>query len=379
METLSMLQAYWWLLIAVLGAALVFLLFVQGGQSMLFCSFTDEQRRLMVNSLGRKWEFTFTTLVVFGGAFFASFPLFYSTSFGGAYWLWMLILVSFVLQAVSYEFRRKKGNVYGTRVYDGFLLFNGLFGCVLLGVAVGMLFFGGAFTVTKTNILNVGAPVISQWAPTHGLEAIACWKNLLLGIAVFFLARTMACMYFINNIGGDEAFTIRMRKKTLYNGLIFAVLFVAFVVVLLLQPGYRFVDNQFITEPNIYLHNLLGMWWLAAILLVGVVAVLYAIFRSAFDKTWRAGIWFAGFGVAAVVAVLFLIAGYADTAYLPSTVDTASSLTLANSSSSLFTLTVMSWVSLLVPFVLAYIAYAWYKMNATPLTENELDNDSHVY
>lgn len=208
-----MLQAYWWLLIAVLGAALVFLLFVQGGQSMLFCSFTDEQRRLMVNSLGRKWEFTFTTLVVFGGAFFASFPLFYSTSFGGAYWLWMLILVSFVLQAVSYEFRRKKGNVYGTRVYDGFLLFNGLFGCVLLGVAVGMLFFGGAFTVTKTNILNVGAPVISQWAPTHGLEAIACWKNLLLGFAVFFLARTMACMYFINNIGGDEAFTIRMRKK----------------------------------------------------------------------------------------------------------------------------------------------------------------------
>ncbi len=374
-----MLQAYWWLLIAVLGAALVFLLFVQGGQSMLFCSFTDEQRRLMVNSLGRKWEFTFTTLVVFGGAFFASFPLFYSTSFGGAYWLWMLILVSFVLQAVSYEFRRKKGNVYGTRVYDGFLLFNGLFGCVLLGVAVGMLFFGGAFTVTKTNILNVGAPVISQWAPTHGLEAIACWKNLLLGFAVFSLARTMACMYFINNIGGDDAFTIRMRKKTLYNGLIFAVLFVAFVVVLLLQPGYRFVDNQFITEPNIYLHNLLGMWWLAAILLVGVVAVLYAIFRSAFDKTWRAGIWFAGFGVAAVVAVLFLIAGYADTAYLPSTVDTASSLTLANSSSSLFTLTVMSWVSLLVPFVLAYIAYAWYKMNATPLTENELDNDSHVY
>ncbi len=333
----------------------------------------------MVNSLGRKWEFTFTTLVVFGGAFFASFPLFYSTSFGGAYWLWMLILVSFVLQAVSYEFRRKKGNIYGTRVYDGFLMFNGLFGCVLLGVAVGMMFFGGAFTVTKTNILNFGSPVISQWAPTHGLEAIACWKNLLLGFAVFFLARTMAALYFINNIGGKEDFTARMRKKVLVNGLIFAVLFVAFLIVLLCQTGYRFVDGQFVAEPNLYLHNLLGMWYLAAILLVGVVAVLYSIFRSALDKTWRCGIWFAGFGVAAVVAVLILIAGYADTAYLPSTVDMASSLTIANSSSSLFTLTVMSWVSILVPFVLAYIAYAWYKMNSKPLTDKELDSDSHVY
>ena len=379
METLAILQAYWWLLIAVLGAALVFLLFVQGGQSMLFCKFTEDERRLMVNSLGRKWEFTFTTLVVFGGAFFASFPLFYSTSFGGAYWLWMLILVSFVVQAVSYEFRRKKGNIYGTRVYDGFLMFNGLFGCVLLGVAVGMMFFGGAFTVTKTNILNFGSPVISQWAPTHGLEAIACWKNLLLGFAVFFHARTMAALYFINNIGGKEDFTARMRKKVLVNGLIFAVLFVAFLIVLLCQTGYRFVDGQFVAEPNLYLHNLLGMWYLAAILLVGVVAVLYSIFRSALDKTWRCGIWFAGFGVAAVVAVLILIAGYADTAYLPSTVDMASSLTIANSSSSLFTLTVMSWVSILVPFVLAYIAYAWYKMNSKPLTDKELDSDSHVY
>ena len=192
MDTLAILQSYWWLLIAVLGAALVFLLFVQGGQSMLMCRFSDDERQLMANSLGRKWEFTYTTLVVFGGAFFASFPLFYSTSFGGAYWLWMLILLSFVLQAVSYEFRRKKGNIYGTRVYDGFLMFNGLFGCVLLGVAVGTLFFGGAFTVTRTNILDAGSPVISQWAPTHGLEAIACWKNLLLGFAVFFLARNKA-------------------------------------------------------------------------------------------------------------------------------------------------------------------------------------------
>ncbi len=379
MDTLAILQSYWWLLIAVLGAALVFLLFVQGGQSMLMCRFSDEERQLMVNSLGRKWEFTYTTLVVFGGAFFASFPLFYSTSFGGAYWLWMLILLSFVLQAISYEFRRKKGNIYGTRVYDGFLMFNGLFGCVLLGVAVGTLFFGGAFTVTRTNILNAGSPVISQWAPTHGLEAIACWKNLLLGFAVFFLARTMAAMYFINNIGGDKDFTARMRRKVLVNGLIFAVLFVTFLVVLMVQPGYRVVDGQTLSEPNIYLHNLLGMWWLALIMVLGVVAVLYAIFRSALDSSWRAGIWFGGFGAAVVVAVLFLIAGYGDTAYLPSTVDPASSLTIANSSSSLFTLKVMSWVSILVPFVLAYITYTWYKMNNTPLTEQELKDDSHVY
>lgn len=379
MDTLAILQSYWWLLIAVLGAALVFLLFVQGGQSMLMCRFSDDERQLMANSLGRKWEFTYTTLVVFGGAFFASFPLFYSTSFGGAYWLWMLILLSFVLQAVSYEFRRKKGNIYGTRVYDGFLMFNGLFGCVLLGVAVGTLFFGGAFTVTRTNILDAGSPVISQWVPTHGLEAIACWKNLLLGFAVFFLARTMAAMYFINNIGGDKDFTARMRRKVLVNGLSFAVLFVTFLVVLMLQPGYRVVSGQTLSEPNIYLHNLLGMWWLALIMLLGVVAVLYAIFRSALDGSWRAGIWFGGFGAAAVVAVLFLIAGYGDTAYLPSTVDPASSLTIANSSSSLFTLKVMSWVSILVPFVLAYIAYTWYKMNNTPLTEQELKDDSHVY
>ncbi len=379
MDTLAILQSYWWLLIAVLGAALVFLLFVQGGQSMLMCRFSDDERQLMANSLGRKWEFTYTTLVVFGGAFFASFPLFYSTSFGGAYWLWMLILLSFVLQAVSYEFRRKKGNIYGTRVYDGFLMFNGLFGCVLLGVAVGTLFFGGAFTVTRTNILDAGSPVISQWAPTHGLEAIACWKNLLLGFAVFFLARTMAAMYFINNIGGDKDFTARMRRKVLVNGLSFAVLFVTFLVVLMLQPGYRVIAGQTLSEPNIYLHNLLGMWWLALIMVLGVVAVLYAIFRSALDSGWRSGIWFGGFGAAAVVAVLFLIAGYGDTAYLPSTVDPASSLTIANSSSSLFTLKVMSWVSILVPFVLAYIAYTWYKMNNTPLTEQELKDDSHVY
>lgn len=379
MDNLECLQAYWWLLIAVLGAALVFLLFVQGGQSMLFCRLSDKERSLMVNSLGRKWEFTYTTLVVFGGAFFASFPLFYSTSFGGAYWLWMLILISFVLQAVSYEFRAKRGNIYGTRVYDGFLAFNGLFGCVMLGVAVGTLFFGGEFTVCRDNILNAQAPVISHWAPTHGLEAIACWKNLLLGFAVFYLARTLAALYFINNIGDDATFTAHMRKRVLTNGMIFAVLFVAFLVVLLFSDGYRMEEGVFVQVQHIYLANLLDMWYLAVLLLAGVVAVLYAIFRSALSKAWRCGIWYAGFGVAAVIVTLFLIAGYAGTAYLPSLTDAQSSLCIANSSSSLFTLKVMTYVSFLIPFVLAYIWYVWSKMNAKPLTAEELDKESHIY
>lgn len=379
MDTLEILQAYWWLLISVLGAALVFLLFVQGGQSMLHCKVTDEQRLLMVNSLGLKWELTFTTLVVFGGAFFASFPLFYSTSFGGAYWLWMLILLSFVVQAFSYEFRRKRGNIYGTRTYDIFLMFNGLVGCVLLGVAVGTMFFGADFTVTKTNILNPGAPVISTWAPTHGLEAIACWKNLLLGFAVFFLARTMACLYFINNIAGDDALTAGMRRKTLLNGLVFAVLFVAFLIVLLLQTGYRQTGGTIVTEENIYLHNLVDMWWFGLVLLIGVVLALYGIFRSAFDNKWKCGIWYAGIGAFLVVLVLFSIAGYGGTAYLPSLTDPASSLTIANSSSSIFTLTVMSWVSVLIPFVLAYIVYVWAKMNRRPMSKAELEGDAHQY
>lgn len=380
METLSLLQGYWWLLVAVLGGILVFLLFVQGGQSMLLCKAPFEQRQLMVNSLGRKWEFTYTTLAVFGGGFFASFPLFYSTSFGGAYWLWMLILLSFVVQAFSYEFRRKRGNIYGTRFYDSLLFINGLFGCVLLGVAVGMFFFGAEFTVVKTNILDGGAPVISQWAPTHGLEVIASWRNLLLGFTVFFLARTLAALYFINNIGGNEAFTARMRRSTLVNGLIFAVLFVTFVVVLFLAPGYRMIPGQAaMIEPNIYLHNYLNMWWLAVVFVIGVILVLAAIFGSAFSQTWRGGIWMAGSGVFAVIVTLFCVAGYAGTAYLPSNIDPASSLTIANSSSSLFTLTVMSWVSILVPFVLAYIWYVWRKMNATQLTEKELESDNHSY
>lgn len=380
MTELEMLQAYWWLIIAVLGAALVFLLFVQGGQSMLCNKMSDENRQLMVNSLGRKWELTFTTLVVFGGAFFASFPLFYSTSFGGAYWLWMLILLSFVLQAVSYEFRRKKGNLYGTITYDSFLMFNGLVGCVLLGVAVGMMFFGAEFTVTKTNILEPGAPVISQWAPSRGLEAIICWKNLLLGFAVFFLARTQAALYFINNIDSSKDFGDALRKKVLINGAIFAVLFVAFTIVLLLSDGVKEVaPGKFEKVDYIYLNNLLAMWPAAIAFVAGVVLVLYGIIRSAFCSSFNKGIWFTGIGTVLVVVVLFLLAGYNDTAYYRSLIDTGSSLTISNSSSSLFTLKTMSYVSILVPFVLAYIWYVWRKMNNKPLSAEELEKESHQY
>jgi cytochrome d ubiquinol oxidase subunit II len=380
MTELELLQSYWWLLISVLGAALVFMLFVQGGQSMLRCGLNESQRQLVVNALGRKWELTFTTLVVFGGAFFASFPLFYSTSFGGAYWLWMLILISFVLQAVSYEFRRKSGNLYGTAVYDGFLMFNGLLGCVLLGVAVATFFFGGEFTISKANILDSGSPVISQWTATHGLEAIADWRCLLLGFTVFFLGRTQAAAYFINSIKDSPEFESKMRQKVLINGAIFAVLFIVFVINLLVSSGVKVFDNgNFEIVGYAYAENLIEMWWLAIIFVLGVVMVLYAILRTYLDKTWRIGIWFSGIGSVMVVIVLFAIAGYNSTAYLPSVLDINSSLTIGNSSSSLFTLKVMSVVSIITPFVIAYIAYVWRKMNATPITVDELNKDSHQY
>ena len=378
---ITTLQIYWWLLISVLGALLVFLLFVQGGQSLLCgAPLKTEARRLMVNSVGRKWEFTYTTLVVFGGAFFAAFPLFYSTSFGGAYWLWMLILISFVLQAVSYEFRSKPGNIYRTQTYDAFLMFNGLFGCVLLGVAVGTMFFGADFTVTRTNLIDSHNPVISQWGSLHGLEAILNLKCLLLGLMVFMLARTQAGLYFVNNIDAPHVFGNTIRRSVLVNGTIFAVLFVGFVVVLSLQSGYRYDSAGVMTqESNIYLHNLLDMPWTLAMVGVGAVLVLYAIYRTAFSSTWRCGVWYSGAGTVLVVMALFFIAGYNNTAYLPSTADAQSSLTIVNSSSSLFTLKVMGCASLVIPVVLAYIFYTWRRINNRPLTPAEIDTDHHAY
>lgn len=379
---MTFLQAYWWLLISILGAILVFLLFVQGGQTLLNSSLNPDCRKLMVNSLGRKWEFTYTTLVVFGGAFFASFPLYYSTSFGGAYWLWMLILFSFVLQAVSYEFRSKPGNLFTYRTYDTFLFINGLVGTVLLGVAVGMFFFGGEFTVSRVSLVEPGNPVISTWAPTHGLEAIANWKCLLLGFAVFFLARTQAALYFTNDIKDARGFGVSTRISVLFNGVTFALLFVGFVVVLMLQTGFR-VDparpGYVVPVANIYLHNMLDMWWTIPVFLGGVLAVLYGIFRTAFSNTWNKGIWWSGIGTVAVVFVLFVLAGFNNTAYLPSLTDPSSSLSVYNSCSSPYTLKTMAYASLIVPVVIAYIWVTWRKINAKPLTVKEVDTDSHSY
>lgn len=380
MTTLEMLQNYWWLLIAVLGAALVFLLFVQGGQSMLLGRMSETERSMIVNALGRKWELTFTTLVVFGGAFFASFPLFYSTSFGGAYWLWMLILFSFILQAVSYEFRSKPGNIFGTRTYDIFLFINGCVGCILLGVAVGMMFFGAEFSVTKTNLLDGSAPVISQWAPTHGLEAIADWRCLVLGVAVFFLSRTQASLYFLSAIGHDEDFRRGQRRSVLVNGAIFVVFFLLFLFLLLTADGVQTEnDGSMRWVSNKYLWNFIEMWPVAIVFLLGVVAVLTGVIGSAVLPRFKGGIWYSGIGTVLVVVALFCVAGYNSTAYYPSLTDVASSLTIRNSSSSLFTLKVMSWVSIITPFVIAYIAYVWAKMNSKPITPEEMKAESHKY
>jgi len=375
-----MLQNYWWLIMSVLGALLVFLLFVQGGQTMII-STKPEKRSLLVNSLGRKWELTFTTLVTFGGAFFASFPLFYSTSFGGAYWLWIMILFSFVIQAVAYEYRTKHGNVYGTKFYDTLLLINGFVGPVLLGVAVAGMFFGAEFTVEKANILNNQSATISKWGPHHGIEAIASWKNLLFGFMVFYLSRTLASLYFINNINDEEVQRVQHRRL-LFNALIFVVLFLAVLAVIATSPGIE-VDKvgNAVSVPNKYLNNYLQMWWALGALLFGVAMVLNGIIKSLLKKSYRGGIWWSGIGTVLVVMSLFWVVGFNGTAYYPSLLDPNSSLTLANSSSSEFTLRVMSYVSLLVPFVVGYIAWVWYKMDRTKLTDEEIKQagDDEIY
>lgn len=364
MIELEHLQTYWWFLISVLGALLVFLLFVQGGQSMLLCRRNRPELEPMVSALGHKWELTFTTLVTFGGAFFASFPLFYSTSFGGAYWLWMLILFSFIMQAVSYEFRSKPGNLFGTRTYDVFLFINGCVGCVLLGVAVAMFYNPSDFTVNMGSILDTGSPVISKWGPTHGFEAIFNWFNLLLGFTVLFLARTLAALYFINYMPADAEVYARMRRAVTVNGLIFVVLFVSFAAVLLCKDGYQTVgEHSFEVVSFKYFKNFIEMWWSLAAFLVGVVLVLFSIGKTMLSKKpFTKGIWPAGIGVVLVVMALFWVAGYNATPYYPS-IHMDSSLTINNSSSTQFTLQVMSIVSVLIPLVVGYIAYVWHAMD----------------
>jgi len=378
MFTYSFLQHYWWFLISLLGALLVFLMFVQGANSLIFqLGKTPDERRMVVNSTGRKWEITFTTLVTFGGAFFASFPLFYSTSFGGAYWLWMIILFSFVLQAVSYEFQNKLGNFLGVKTFQWLLLINGILGPLLLGGAVATFFNGSNFVVDKNNIVGGMNPVISTWANgSHGLDALLDVWNLYLGLAVVFLARALGSFYIMNNVA-DQVIRTRAREKMLINVAGFLVLFLIFLGRTLWKDGFAYdpVTGIISMEPMKYLRNLLDMWYLAAVLLIGVVLLLYAVIRTAMDKLYMKGIWPAGIGVVLVVLVLFLIAGWNNTAYYPSNVDIQSSLTIANSCSSEFTLRTMSVVSLFIPFVLAYIVYVWHAMDREKITKEEITKD----
>jgi cytochrome bd ubiquinol oxidase subunit II len=369
------LQHYWWAIISLLGALLVFLLFVQGGQSLIYeLGKTRNDRTMILNALGRKWEFTFTTLVTFGGAFFASFPLFYSTSFGGAYWAWMALLFCFIVQAVSYEFRSKPNNFLGTKTFDAFLFANGILGPLLIGVVVGTFFTGSAFTVSNLNA--------STWQhPAKGLEAVLNINNVALGLAVLFLARILALLYFMNSIGNESLF-LRTKKLLIYNTIPFLLFFLFFVFRLLLRDGYAYnPDTMAVSmEPYKYFNNLIQMPLVLLLFLVGVLAVLWGIISSVIKDSTR-GIWWTGAGTIFVVFSLLLIAGYNNTCYYPSNFDLQSSLNIVNSSSSKFTLKTMSYVSLAVPFVAGYIWYAWKAINKSKITESEMTGGSegHIY
>ncbi|MEZ7745932.1 cytochrome d ubiquinol oxidase subunit II [Prevotella jejuni] len=379
--TYDFLQHYWWFIISLLGGLLVFLLFVQGANSMIFqLGKTEEERRMLVNSTGRKWEFTFTTLVTFGGAFFASFPLFYSTSFGSAYWVWLLILFTFIIQAVSYEFQNKAGNLFGVRSFQIGLIINGILGPLLLGGAVATFFTGSNFIVEKGNITDFMQPVISHWANgSRGLDVLLNPWVVIFGISVVFLARILGTLYINNNVN-DDIIRGRVRKQLLVNTVLFLLFFLPFLIVTLVGEGYAVNEaGVIVMEPMKYLNNLLAMWPLAIILLVGVVLLLFGIVKTILKPEYVRGIWPAGIGVVLVVLVLFLIAGWNNTAYYPSTAELQSSLTLKNSSSSEFTLKAMFYVSFLVPFVLAYIVYAWRAIDKKAIDRKEIAEDDHAY
>ncbi len=379
--TYDFLQHYWWFIISLLGGLLVFLLFVQGANSMIFqLGKTEEERRMLINSTGRKWEFTFTTLVTFGGAFFASFPLFYSTSFGSAYWVWLLILFTFIIQAVSYEFQNKAGNLFGVRTFQIGLIINGILGPLLLGGAVATFFTGSNFIVEKGNITDFMQPVISHWANgSRGLDVLLNPWVVIFGISVVFLARILGTLYINNNVN-DDIIRGRVRKQLLVNTVLFLLFFLPFLIVTLVGEGYAVNEaGVIVMEPMKYLNNLLAMWPLAIILLVGVVLLLFGIVKTVLKPEYVRGIWPAGIGVVLVVLVLFLIAGWNNTAYYPSTAELQSSLTLKNSSSSEFTLKAMFYVSFLVPFVLAYIVYAWRAIDKKAIDRKEIAEDDHAY
>ena len=380
--TYEFLQHYWCFIVSLLGALLVFLLFVQGANSVArSLGYTEEGRRLVYNSTGRKWEFTFTTLVTFGGAFFASFPLFYSTSFGGAYWLWMIILFTFVLQAVSYEFQNKIGNILGPRTFQFFLTLNGILGPLLLGGAVATFFEGLNFIIEKNNLVDVTAitPIISRWAnASHGLDALLNPWVLVFGFAVVFLARVLGILYGMNNVD-DENIRSRGSVRLVGAAVPFLVLFVAYLVHLMLKEGFAVDDfGRIYMEPHKYFNNFIEMWYLLVTLLIGVILVLYGIGKTIFSKDYVGGIWPAGIGTVLTVLALLLCSAWNHTAYYPSTADLQSSLTLENSCSSEFTLTTMFYVSLLVPFVLAYIIYCWRAIDKKKLTKEEIETD-HAY
>ena len=388
--TYEFLQHYWCFIVSLLGAILVFLLFVQGANSVASSlGWTEEGKRLVYNSTGRKWEFTFTTLVTFGGAFFASFPLFYSTSFGGAYWLWMLILFTFVLQAVSYEFQNKIGNFLGPKTFQFFLTLNGIVGPLLLGGAVATFFEGSNFIIEKNNLIDVDSIVNGQWATvvisrwanaSHGLDALLNPWVLVFGFAVVFLARVLGILYVMNNVA-DEDIRSRGSVRLIGAAMPFLVLFVAYLIHLLLKDGFAYdpATGAIFMEPLKYLNNFIQMWYLLIILLIGVVLVLFGIGKTIVSKDYVGGIWPAGIGTVLTVLALLLCSAWNNTAYYPSTADLQSSLTLQNSCSSEFTLRTMFYVSLLVPFVLAYIVYAWRAIDAKKLDKDELQNDEHAY
>ncbi len=382
------LQQYWYIIVSLLGAALVFLMFVQGGQTLIYkLGKTEDERTLIVNALGRKWELTFTTLVTFGGAFFASFPLFYSTSFGGAYWVWMIILFAFIIQAVSYEYRSKPNNFLGKKTFEVFLFINGALGTILIGVAVSTFFTGSQFSVDKMNLLNISGnkmPIISSWeTPYHGLEAIwtieklAFLQNLALGFAVFFLARISGILFFINYID-SQSIAENAKKALKINSILFLVFFLFFLVRLIFMDGFAVLDGSVTIEPNKYLHNLIEMPIVLVLLLTGIVLVLTGIYKTIFKNSSK-GFWITSPGTVLTVLSLFLLAGLNNTAFYPSTFDLQSSLTIQNSSSSHYTLTAMSYVSLMVPFVVAYIWYVWKSMTKTKISMKEIEGQAHKY
>ena len=379
--TYEFLQNYWWVLVSLLGGLLVALMFVQGANLQLGGHTMDKtQKRMILNATGRKWELTFTTLVTFGGAFFASFPLFYSTSFGGAYWVWVLLLVTFVFQAVSYEFQHKKGNLLGAKAFRIALMVNGILAPFLVGTAVGTFFTGSNFIVDKAAITNPSAPIISTWTNGwHGLEALGQWHAVLLGLSLVALTIILGALYIIKTVD-DHDVRKPMRRVVRIMCIPFLVLFVAWLVVLFLKDGFAVDADGFVTlESNKYLQNLLQMPAVMVMLLTGVLLVVTGFHFGALTKSRRKGFWFAFAGTVLVVMSVFFLAGFNGTAYYPSIAEPQSSLTIRNSSSSYFTLQVMFWVSLLIPFVVAYIAYAWYMMDRKRITDHEIKGDGNKY